>query len=237
MPTLLDFTYRIKCVVAISNFLAAFQAVYKISTEKDVAIFTPYDVGDLIITSGKVIAADALIRMAEFPFDVNLKPGRYPVTLSIANYNSRKSERVAYAMLSVSEKTPVRWEKATYLLDLDEYEYSNPISPNDYEFYGYGVDSGTGSFMDAEVEQILLDTELVEPQEETWLYKLDELLDRYSKRTWDWANMCIDKKSGANIIAFSSGLGNGTYPSYFGYDEKNEASKIVTDFLLFDSKE
>ena len=234
--------------MAISNFLAVFQAGYKISdsTEEDVVIFTPYDVGDLILTSGKLIAADALVRMAEVPFDLNLKPGRYPVTLSIANYISRKSERVAYAMLSRqsdegtssqramsgSEKTPIRWEKATYL-----HEEGDSISPSEYEFYGYSVDSGTGSFMDAEVEQILLDTELVEPKEDAWWYRLDELLDQSSRRTWSWANMCIDEKSQANIIAFSSGLGDGTYPSYFGYDEKNEVSKIVTDFLLFDSEE
>lgn len=220
--------------MAISNFLAVFQAGYKISdsTEEDVVIFTPYDVGDLILTSGKLIAADALVRMAEVPFDFNLKPGRYPVTLSIANYISRKSERVAYAMLSLSEKTPIRWEKATYL-----HEEGDSISPSEYEFYGYSVDSGTGSFMDAEVEQILLDTEFVEPKEDAWWYRLDELLDQSSRRTWSWANMCIDEKSQANIIAFSSGLGDGTYPSYFGYDEKNEVSKIVTDFLLFDSEE
>lgn len=219
--------------MVISNFLAAFQAGYKVSdsTEEDVVVFTPFDVGDLILTSGKVIAADALIRIAEVPFDLNLKPGHYPVTLSIANYISRKSERVAYAMLSVSEKTPIRWEKATYLLNLPEYEYSDPILPNEYEFYGYGVGSGTGSFMDREIEQILLDTDL---EEDGWWYRLDELLDRSSRRTWSWANMCVNEKSGANIIAFSSGLGDGTYPSYFGYDEKNEVSKIITDFLLFD---
>jgi Protein of unknown function (DUF4241) len=197
-----------------------------------VVVFTPFDVGDLILTSGKLIAADALIRMAEVPFDLKLKPGRYPVILSIANYIRRKDERVAYAMLSVSKKTPIRWEKATYI-----HEEGDSIYPNEYEFYGYSVDSGTGSFMDAEVEQILLDTELIEPEEDTWWWRLGDLLDLQSRSTWSWADTCIDEKSGANIIAFSSGLGDGTYPTYFGYDEKNEVSKIVTDFLLFKIEE
>lgn len=52
--------------------------------------------------------------------------------------------------------------------------------------------------------------------------------------TRDWCNFQID--SSHNIIAFSSGLGDGVYPSYFGYDENNEICCLVTDFGLYEDE-
>lgn len=205
------------------DFLAAFQTGYKFFSSDEEIIFTSHDIGDLIITSGKLMAADALVRMAEQPFDIELKPGHYPISLSVARFLSRNTERVAYAMFSVSPQIPVRWEMATYL-------NQDSIVLSERQFIGYAVDSGKGWFMDAEVEEILLDRECIEPMEETLWYKLSDLLDRNL-----WASMYVDvsENKQANIIAFSTGWGDGVYPSYYGYDEKGQIAKIVTDFQLF----
>ncbi|MBE8964717.1 DUF4241 domain-containing protein [Nostocales cyanobacterium LEGE 12452] len=42
--------------------------------------------------------------------------------------------------------------------------------------------------------------------------------------------MCIDKSTQLNIIAFSSGYGDGIYPTYFGYDTEDKIVNIVTEF-------
>jgi Protein of unknown function (DUF4241) len=35
---------------------------------------------------------------------------------------------------------------------------------------------------------------------------------------------------------FPSGYGDGTYPSYIGYDEYGKICRLVTDFLIMDSE-
>ncbi|MBE9105062.1 DUF4241 domain-containing protein [Nostoc cf. edaphicum LEGE 07299] len=57
----------------------------------------------------------------------------------------------------------------------------------------------------------------------------DELRKNY-RPTWDWTNICIDKSTQLNIIAFSSGYGDGIYPTYFGYDTEDKIVNIVTEF-------
>ncbi len=44
--------------------------------------------------------------------------------------------------------------------------------------------------------------------------------------------MRVDEESQANVIAFSSGWGDGIYPTYFGYDEQGNVVCAVTDFQL-----
>ncbi|PZD71942.1 hypothetical protein C1752_04422 [Acaryochloris thomasi RCC1774] len=213
----------------IPDLMLAFQEGHKLALDTEEVVFSPFFVGDLVVVSGEIMAADPLVRFAEAPFELSVEPGHYPVTLSLANFCSRsyKEERVAYAMLTIQETYPVKWEiaKCSRLVD------GVPISHKDE---GYAVDSATGSFMDTEVEQILLDKELIQPEEETPWYKLIELLEENWKRSpASWANLCVDEDHQGNVIAFTSGWGDGSYTSYFGYSVDGEVSRIVTDFCVF----
>ncbi len=61
---------------------------------------------------------------------------------------------------------------------------------------------------------------------------LEDMIKNYVD-TRCWTNYKVDELG--NIITFSSGFGDGSYPSYWGYDEKDEICCLVTDFVgLFD---
>ena len=62
-----------------------------------------------------------------------------------------------------------------------------------------------------------------------------EALSRTYVPTWSWTNLILDEASGANVIAFSSGYGDGSYPSYWGYDLAGQRVALVTDFGVLDA--
>jgi hypothetical protein len=45
-----------------------------------------------------------------------------------------------------------------------------------------------------------------------------------------WANVVLDSTTGANIVAFDSGYGDGIYASFFGYDAQDRPVCLITDF-------
>jgi len=47
----------------------------------------------------------------------------------------------------------------------------------------------------------------------------------------------MDAETKANLIVFLSGLGDGCYASYFGFDEAHNPMILVTDFGLFGDDE
>lgn len=186
-------------------------------------IFKPYEVGELILTSGRLVACDPLVNPNSDPFEITLTPGRYPVILSVAHNKKNNGQRVAYAMLRLSDRTPTRWELAT----VPGEDLS--LLPEG-KIFGYGVDAGTGCFMDADVAQIIDDSIYAETEKEILVYQLLDMLEKTSKRTWCWADMRVDAESQANVIAFSSGWGDGIYATYFGYDAEGNIVSVVTDF-------
>jgi hypothetical protein len=90
---------------------------------------------------------------------------------------------------------------------------------------GYGVDAGTGWF--ADVATLRAFDECGEDASD----ELMAAMDRTYENTWSWADVnCGD--SGENIIAFSSGYGDGLYASFWGLDEEGAPVCLVTDFGL-----
>jgi hypothetical protein len=104
------------------------------------------------------------------------------------------------------------------------------------KIFGYGVDSGTGCFMDSNVAQLILEKNWnAETDEDFFSSLLLAALEKSSNSPWCWTNFCVDESTQANIIAFDSGWGDGIYPSYFGYDAQENINRIVTEFInLFD---
>lgn len=181
-------------------------------------------VGDLIVTSGSVVACDpeTIEESTTWPFTTPVPPGTYPVILSIAHFSH--DQRVAYATLHLHEQQPVRWDVATFPATAmgDEYEAS--------QIPAYGVDTGIGCFMDADAARVwarrineaaVLNTEIV-----------DEM-DKNGSDTCSWATISLEPETPANLIAFSAGAGDGGYASYFGYDAEDTLVCLVTDFALF----
>jgi hypothetical protein len=121
-------------------------------------------------------------------------------------------------MLRLQNINPVRWELAT-----SSYEDVSTLKEGQY--FGYLVDSGIGCFMDEAAGDVLIEgIELGNFQE----YFAALLIEAMSKS--EWVNFIVDESTGANVMAFSSGLGDGIYGTYFGYDEDDDLVCAVTDF-------
>ena len=192
--------------------------------------FSVHCLGDLILTSGVILACDPLsVTEGSRPFTQTVPPGNYPVFVSIADFSPRRDKRVACAMLRICEGEVVRWSHAAI----------DGLCPSPEDgTYGYGVDSGLGCFMDADASEAIkrkLTGSFAKFEEYQALIN-NELLnnaifDGFSgtKR----ANIQIDRNTQANTIIFKSGQGDGGYPCFWGYDASDRLISLVTDFALF----
>jgi len=49
------------------------------------------------------------------------------------------------------------------------------------------------------------------------------------------ASVEVDPTTHANVVAFASGFGDGTYPSYAGFDRDGRVVVVLTDFGILDA--
>lgn len=172
-------------------------------------------IGDLIITSGRLVGCDPFVCPEAAPFSVQLPNGRLPLVLSLAETGT--DQRVAFAVLRISDSTPVRWEMLTTRDRL-------PSNLKDDEIVGYGVDSGTGCFADC-TAAALFSSKM--RNDANYFDILDDEMQKTYRHTWSWLNVELGQ---ANLIAFSSGYGDGVYATYAGFDLEGRLSCVVTDF-------
>src|SRR3954447_11653995 len=72
----------------------------------DLVTLRHHHAGDLIVTSGTIVACDpGWIDEDTQPFVTRIEPGRHPVVLSIAHFPGG-NQRVAYATLRVQNHSP-----------------------------------------------------------------------------------------------------------------------------------
>ncbi len=128
--------------------------------------------------------------------------------------------RVACAMVRFTPSKPAAWEMAVR-------PGQNPASLPVGKFFGYGVDAGMGCFIDADTLQAL-------SKERAWEFYEQCVLGEMHKggEYRDWANIVIDQDTGGNLVVFSSGYGDGVYPSYWGVSATGELCCLVTDFAI-----
>ena len=116
---------------------------------------------------------------------------------------------------------------------------NDPGSEPKGEIDSYGVDSGTGSFMDVDAAQAFSDL--------VWGPSNNDKFEEYCERviseleqnslsehgSTNWANLRLGDTIEPNIILFSSGWGDGGYASFWGSDESGKVAVLATDFALF----
>jgi hypothetical protein len=206
----------------IPDLSQAFVEGRKVKHGQGEAVMTIKPVGTLVMPTGRIVACDPLVSPEYEPFTLGVAPGRYPVLLSVAQLGT--DQRVAYAMLRFAERDAARWEMAL----IPGQDVSQLAADH---FFGYPVDAGTGCFIDAEAARVLLER----LKDEEYSERLIEEMDKNYVPTWSWLDECLDAATGANLIAFSSGWGDGAYASYFGYDEDGKVVNLITDFgVLFE---
>lgn len=194
-----------------SPFAAAFAPGARLAHGSDgVIMMRNHLVGALAVPTGRIVVADPLTTdFDELPTPLGrLAPiGVFPVELAIARFDNN-DERVACARVRFADGPALRWE----LAGLDE-----PPSL-DVESSAYGVDTGMGCFADATARGQVDDTSAA-----AWLAAID------ARRVDTWTWHVVDL-GGANVVMFSSGWGDGFYPSYWGLDAADNLVELVTDF-------
>lgn len=188
--------------------------------------FEVVEIGGLYLPSGRVAASDPLVTPCPSPFKQAVPSGTYPVSLAIARFENG-DERIAFAQLKFKESLPVRWEMAVV-------DGQDAGSLAEDEYFGYGVDAGTGSFMDPVAGKLL--EERMDEEDEYYNTIIDGMETTY-KHTRSWLSFRPSSERSENIVCFSSGWGDGMYPSFFGYSAEGEAVALVTDFLTVSEEE
>ncbi len=208
------------------DYSKAFIEGRTVETDYGPATLRTHNIGELSVPTGLIVACDPFVFFDSIPFTTKIPPGSYPVLLSVERRGT--DERVAFALLQISREDAVRWELAV------RPDQSMAVLKDD-EFYGYPVDSGTGCFMDCEAAKVFLKKLEDEVWTDDYSYSNQMMSDMKKNyvHTWDWGNFELEGVAG-NLIAFTSGLGDGLYPSYFGFDAYGNVTGLVTDFGFVD---
>ncbi|WP_024295157.1 DUF4241 domain-containing protein [Lacrimispora indolis] len=181
--------------------------------------------GLLNLPTGKIVANDPLCIYETEPFEKAVKPGQYPVFLYVQHIQDDR--RVAFAEIRFTESSPVYFEPA-----LIKGQDAEKLSEDEY--YGYGVDSGTGGFMDELTCGEF--TALIGTVDDGMIPELEKALDDSYVYTYSAANYNLPGTDN-NLTVFSSGYGDGCYASYWGYDKNHELCCLITDFDTIDDEE
>jgi uncharacterized protein DUF4241 len=175
----------------------------------DTVIVEQLPAGTLRMPSGRLIAADpAWIHADAQPFTATVAPGEYPVLLSLVRWaDNPRHQRVAAAKLAIRGEPAASWELA--LLPGQDLRILG-----DGAFFGFGVDAGMGCFFDATAAPAMA--------RHSPTFVLGD----------DTTGELSDPEAGANLIAFSSGWGDGAYPTWIGRTTSGDIACFIADMLV-----
>ncbi len=197
-------------------FDEAFTAGFTLTQNGTTFVFRTEDVGRIDLPSGRLAAFDPFVAFEAEPFDKALPRGSFPLRFAIAR--SGDDERIALAKIAFSEARIARWELALV-------KGQDPAALKPGEFFGYGVDSGTGSFMDEAAMRAY--AARLQHDGEKFSDQLIESMEKTYRHTRSWLLLPTER---GRVALFSSGYGDGTYATYFAYDAQQNIVAAITDF-------
>lgn len=145
-----------------------------------------------------------------FRKETNRLRGRlYPILLVVKRLESG-DERVAYAIIKFTNEQAIEWELAT-----KPGQELNQLKED--EFFGYGVNTEMGCYMDDEAALYLQTYEDKQYKEDNDFYLYEEFveaLEQNYKHTWDWLVTRFHDK--VDIVMFTTGFGDGMCQAFGG---------------------
>lgn len=179
---------------------------------------------DVVLPTGRIVGCDPLTcDDGTEAFTVAVPPGRYAVWAWVAllfqDSGQEQQRRVAALEIEVGGGDAVRWELALVA-------GQDPANLGDDQFFGYGVDAGTGTLIDESAARLLASSE--------W-ERLEEIFVEGplpSAPVPGAVSAVLDEASGANVVSTTSGWGDGAYPTFIGYDASGAVTSFVTDFCV-----
>ncbi len=194
--------------------------------------------GDIDCPTGRLVACDPCTAMENAkPFIQSIPAGRYPLTMAVSVSRNLGSYYVC-AKLSVSETKPVRYE-----LGMCGGENLDALLKDD-DFFGFSVDAGMATLTDEHTQKAFIsywkkreaEEEGIDPYNDLFADLLEEnagQYPQYQSSDGDWCAWTVPETN-CRLVVFTSGLGDGVYPTYFGYDANGQVCGVYVPFIDLD---
>ena len=185
-----------------------------------------FDVGNLYLATGNIVACDPLITNDMLPFTTVFPTGDFPVTV----HKERESNCIAYVEVVFSSEKISHWELAVT-------ENQNVKELSEGEVFGYPVESGMGCLMDVRTQADLneLEQKLYHSKGVDFMGIYEEFFHEHffdEKGAIDqFAFLKPSEEHPGTIFAFEAGYGEGFYASYIGLSENGKPVKLITEFI------
>lgn len=160
------------------------------------------DAGVLCLPTGRIVLSDPLLDPHCESFTFVVEPDDYPVFISFAD------DEPALVMVQFAEGVPIR------------FEASDPPR--------LLVDSASAAFMDAKLARYLR-RKAKEGRYDRYFQRFQHALEMAPHR---WANHNLDRELHANVILCRTFGGDGSFPSFLGYDNSDRLVCLITDMFL-----
>jgi hypothetical protein len=183
-------------------------------------------IGDLDLPTGRVVPRDVYEWVddtsVEDALALTLPVGSYPVTIAVVHWDQPSDPAtpaplrlVTGVKLQVTDQDVVSWE-----LGRTSGQETAPVTETD--FPGFSVDGGFGALLD--VAGLPFAGGLQDD--------LNELAG-ITERAYDEGALILQAgDSGAGILIFACGMGDGLYPTWVGRDSSGKVSCLVLDLEL-----
>ncbi|KEY18637.1 DUF4241 domain-containing protein [Kaistella antarctica] len=185
-----------------------------------------FEAGNIVLTSGKLVASDPLITSEMPPFMTDFPIGEFPVLV----HKEIESNCIAYVEMVFKNAEIATWKLATS-------DGQNMTELEEGEIYGFPVESGMGCLMDFETQEnlILLEQHLFKRKGEEFMGIYEEFFHEHFFQEEGAVNQYAflkphEEKPG-NLFAFETGYGEGFYASYIGFDKNEIPVKVVCEFI------
>ncbi|KQY59253.1 hypothetical protein ASD11_06645 [Aeromicrobium sp. Root495] len=177
--------------------------------------------GTLTFPDGQLVLGDPyLLDDQPTPITRRLRATPYDVLVAMATVGP-DHRRVAASLLVDGSGPVERWTMA-------HLPSQQPRSLTEHEFFGYPVDAGTGCFAGLAAATVTAEVML----QDAGMLEDPLSLALFEDEPAPGAVLLSPAPGSDSVAAFSSGWGDGYYPTWIGLDAHEEVVVVLTDFLL-----
>lgn len=178
------------------------------------------NIGKIKVEGGHIIACDPM-HLDEYgkPYTQLFPAGEFPVQLSIVNLGGEES--IAFARILFSDEPVARWEFALL-------EGQKPLPINGEKTHEFCVDAGAGLYMDEMAAKAFDQSKSADTDADMF-----KEMGKHNHHAWRYTMYTFGTH---NLAAFSTGLGDGCYSTYVGFDATGQPCRLLTDFNFFSWK-